>query len=514
MTHISISRMFTGLAMIALVLLVTSSGYCETKIITTTGEYTMGEGETMLVAKERAVTVAMRNAAEQAGVYVESYSQTQNMELTKDEVNIIAAGLIEVADKKFSQRLTSDGGVYFSVTITARVNSDNIETLRKNLRDKVDVEDYRKIQADYERVQKENEILKQRLASARTVQEKAQTETALKRNEGNFNAVQWFEKGLKAYYTGATKDALAAFSKAIESDDTYAQAYAWRGNVYRRSGLLGEAIKDLTSALELNPDTAYILAIRAATSVARFDFAGAQADCSKAIGLGAWEDPVACHYIGSVYSVLRQYDNAIKFASRAIALSPNNSFAYDTRGRVYLLKEQYDRAIAEYTQALAVNPQSQEALTWRAAVYFSQQQYDMALTDCNQAIAVDPNYSQAYMNRGLAYLKKGMYGLASSDFDKAIETATGVQLASAYNIRGYFRVELKQYQTSISDFDKAIEISPRYAEPYYNKGVALMNLYNSKEVALQYFGLAIQFSNDSKLTERAKKNIRYLGGTP
>ena len=121
----------------------TSPVAAETKTITATGDYTMGEGETMLIAKERAVTVAMRNAVEQAGVYLESLSQIKNLQLTKDEVTVVGAGAIEILDKQFDEPKFQSGSAYFHVTITARVNIDSIDSLRSRLRDKSSM-DYKK----------------------------------------------------------------------------------------------------------------------------------------------------------------------------------------------------------------------------------------------------------------------------------------------------------------------------------------------------------------------------------
>ena len=69
-------------------LLFPCSAYAEVRTITAVGEYTMGEAETPLIAKERADQQAMRAASEQAGVYLESLTEVKNMKLTKDEIMV------------------------------------------------------------------------------------------------------------------------------------------------------------------------------------------------------------------------------------------------------------------------------------------------------------------------------------------------------------------------------------------------------------------------------------------
>ena len=62
-----------------LIALLPIAASAEPHAITATGEYTMGEAETLLVARERALEDAKRNAAEQVGVYVTSSSTVRNL---------------------------------------------------------------------------------------------------------------------------------------------------------------------------------------------------------------------------------------------------------------------------------------------------------------------------------------------------------------------------------------------------------------------------------------------------
>ena len=50
------------------------------------GEYIMSDFETPDVAKQRAKVYAERNAQEKAGVYIKSYTKTENLQLVDDEI--------------------------------------------------------------------------------------------------------------------------------------------------------------------------------------------------------------------------------------------------------------------------------------------------------------------------------------------------------------------------------------------------------------------------------------------
>src|SRR3989338_7050917 len=179
---------------IALFLFFPSLGFAETKEIISEGTYNMGDGETPSVAESRALLQAKRTALEQAGTYVESWTKVENLQLTKDEIQVLASGIMEVTilDKK---RTVVGDGIHFWVQIKAKVNPDKIEEMAKRVKEKSVVEDYKKIQEDYAKSQREIEELKKQLAGAKGEKEKKQVEAKITDDERLFESKQWFEKG-------------------------------------------------------------------------------------------------------------------------------------------------------------------------------------------------------------------------------------------------------------------------------------------------------------------------------
>ena len=109
--------------------------FAETKEIITEGTYIMGDNDTPADAENRALTNAKRSAIEQAGTYIESYSQTQNLQLTKDDIETIASGDLQttIMDKK--RIPVSDGNMSFWVKIKCIVNTDSLAMLQSKLKD-------------------------------------------------------------------------------------------------------------------------------------------------------------------------------------------------------------------------------------------------------------------------------------------------------------------------------------------------------------------------------------------
>jgi tetratricopeptide (TPR) repeat protein len=74
-----------------------------------------------------------------------------------------------------------------------------------------------------------------------------------KMEEGR-EAKEWFDKGVEDYNNGSYDKAIEWFTKSIELDPEYANAYYNRGIAYDKKGLYDEAIKDREKARELNPE--------------------------------------------------------------------------------------------------------------------------------------------------------------------------------------------------------------------------------------------------------------------
>lgn len=137
-----------------------SPAYAETKVITAEATYTMGDGESPSFAEAMVLQKAKQTALEQAGTYVESYTKIQNYDLTTEEIQTIAAGVLEVEVLEKSRTLVGDG-LRFSIKIKATVTTDQMGELARRIRGKNVAEEYKKLQEDYAKLTMEIEIWKQ-----------------------------------------------------------------------------------------------------------------------------------------------------------------------------------------------------------------------------------------------------------------------------------------------------------------------------------------------------------------
>ena len=121
--------------LLLLVLLVPPIAQAEIKLITAEATYTMGDGETPSFAEAMALQKAKQTALEQAGTYVESYSKVQNYNLTTEEIQTIAGGVLQVEVLNKSRTLIGDG-LQFYVKIKATVTTDKMAELAQRIKGK------------------------------------------------------------------------------------------------------------------------------------------------------------------------------------------------------------------------------------------------------------------------------------------------------------------------------------------------------------------------------------------
>ena len=375
--------------------------YAEVRTITATGEYTMGEAETPLVAKERAAIQAMRSASEQAGVYLESITEVKNLQLTKDEIMVLTSAVLEVLDKKYIQRSIDTGGLFFTCTVTARVDTANIEKMKDRARDKQAVDTLKKVQEDYAKAQREIEKLNQELAAARTDAERKVVQAAVTRNEEVLTSAQWFERGYEFSIHKDYDSAIEAYTKAITLNPSASEAYFNRGLAYYRKGQYYQAIADYDQVIILAPQDSQAYTNRGCAYYANGQYDRAIADFDQAISLDSHSSE-AYYNRGDAYDQKGQYDRALADYDRAIALDPRNSKAYNNRGFTYSNKGQYDRAIADFDQAIALDPSNAIAYSNRGTVYFFKGQYDQAISNYDRAISLDPQFYKSYLLKGIA----------------------------------------------------------------------------------------------------------------
>lgn len=213
------------------------------QVITATGEYTMGDNDSPKIAKDAARQEAMRQASEQAGVYVESYSRTQNMELTADDVKVISASVLKILDEQATPTL--DDGVWrYTVTIRAEVDTDNID-LQALMAKRSELE---KLQQERDELKRQNEQLLEQYKRSQG-QEKEQIGARL---ESQYTLGEIFDRCVSYIQRGEQHRAINTLTEVIAdtsvTDSPLAYAYYLRGRAYYELNSDSRALQEFASA--------------------------------------------------------------------------------------------------------------------------------------------------------------------------------------------------------------------------------------------------------------------------
>ncbi len=142
-------RTFSTAVLFLFLFMIPAFAVADVREITAEGSYIMGDGETPLAAEERALQKAKRAALEEAGTYVESYSKVENLQLTRDEVQVLASGIMDVTVLEKKRTMAGEGLIVW-VRISARIQTDEVKKMAARVRDRDAAEDYRNLRKSYE----------------------------------------------------------------------------------------------------------------------------------------------------------------------------------------------------------------------------------------------------------------------------------------------------------------------------------------------------------------------------
>lgn len=230
-------------------------------------------------------------------------------------------------------------------------------------------------------------------------------EKALALNPDNVNAFK-----LRAFillfkmkrYDDALQEALAALSRANESDPIYHIAYEQKGIALKELGHYEEAIEALSEAEHTGPSCPNCIAHR-----------------------------------GEVYRRLECYKEALADFDRAIELWREYAWAIAGRGLTYQWMGHYEEALADFDQAIKLEPDGDWYFYNRALTYAALTQMDKVQADLRAAIRRAREVCEKQPQHWPNTLNLALYHLAAG------ETETGERVyrealsggASPYHIR-------------------------------------------------------------------------------
>ena len=233
------------------------------------------------------------------------------------------------------------------------------------------------------------------------------------------------------------RKAIEYFKAAIESDPTFALAFAGLSDTYVLLASWGEE----------TPRETLPRARAAAERALEIDDGLCEAHAS----------------LGNVLYGLWDLAGAEAALQRSIELNPNYATAHNRLAQVLVSLKRFEEASAEMKRALELDPLSAMINTAVGTPHFYARQYDQAIEQYRKVLELDPDFVPALFSLGSALSHTGMFDEAITMTRKAVEITSGhplmvAALAGVYGAAGRQEEALKELD--------ALTLGGREALPY------------------------------------------------
>lgn len=166
--------------------------------------------------------------------------------------------------------------------------------------------------------------------------------------------IGYYFRGLERFNKRDLEGAIDDYTKAIELDPAYADAYLNRGLARNSKGQHDAAITDYNKAIELAPDYADAYVNRSLARSSKGDAKGALADCNRAIEIQPQHDRAYGTRGMALYDI-GDLKGAIADCDKAIEINPSFAPAYASRGAAKLRLGKDAEAQRDFESAIKID---------------------------------------------------------------------------------------------------------------------------------------------------------------
>ncbi len=353
------------------------------------------------------------------------------------------------------------------------------------------------------------------------------------------------EKLVQAYLKLDRKeDAIQQYERLLKQNPS-AETYNSTGGLYYKQGNIEQAIRYFEKALKINkrylPAKNNLFNMykgRGIKYLEAKDYDGAISDFARAMELFP-NDSGICDVMGATHADKGDYEQAIEYYEKAIALNPGNINAknnlakgYNNLGVVLVKQKQFQEAINAYNKALKITPEDAqfksnlESAYWRLANYYTEtKNANKAIETYRKLLELNPTNRDVHIAIAGTYYNLGRYAEAIESFKAALrirdaqseaEKRNGISeteqnLLLTYCKYGQTLLEACRYQNAIAQFQEALKIQPNDTDTLLNLGVAYQRT-NQSEEALAVYEKALDIKPDNDKIKRFVINLHTNQG--
>jgi len=282
------------------------------------------------------------------------------------------------------------------------------------------------------------------------------------------SAQLWIMQGVAYSGQGRSKDALAAFRKALKIAPNDLRALEGAAQIEYENGTAAAAPL-LQHVLRLRPGDPVTHGMLAVVEYRQGNCEVATGHFEKAGKLfdGQVE---ALHAYATCLVKLKQFDQAAVVFQRAVAAKPDDQRERHLLAAIQLLAQQPQAALVTLGPLLAGEHPHPESLELASAAYESAKQTPQAVATLRQAILLDPKNVNLYLDFANLSFAHESFQVGIDVINDGVELQP--QAAPLYFARGVLYVSLAQYDKAEADFQKAYELDPSQSLSAAAQGLA------------------------------------------
>lgn len=323
------------------------------------------------------------------------------------------------------------------------------------------------------------------------------------------SARAYFRAGEEAHRSMNYGDAIDQYTRAIELDPEYEEAYVNRARAYAQTGDHASAAVDFDRALAFNERDHELYYLSAREWYLMGNSRVALSKLNEAISrkrnfLEAYQ------LRADVLMDLQQVDRALLDYEKCLRLQ-EDAEAYYKLGTAYEKLEMTGEAEEAFRKSIEENdriPQTHYAL---ARLQYKLKKYEEALGSVRRMLLLEPGNLDGI-------LLQARLQAASGDYPSAIESLSMASVQSPmepeiYLSRGDIYRMMNQMNNAVIDYTKAIELNPENPELYYRRGSAYEEIRQYDKAIQDYRKLETMAATDETagaLYAQASRNLFEL----
>lgn len=297
------------------------------------------------------------------------------------------------------------------------------------------------------------------------------------------NAKDYFLLGAAKYKCNACDRAVGDFSKAIEMQKDYAEAFYGRSLAWACIGEYKEALGDIKRAIRVEPNEVLYHQAQGRFRSMSGDAKGAVRDYKRALSIDSlcWQ---AWYGLALEEHKQLQFGDAKTAYDESIRLNPEFTLGFISRGKLLIDIGAYPPALANLAQAREREPEYAPIYELMAKAYLSLEMHADVIEQADIALKLDPELEMTYFYRGEAYFAMERYGDADADFARAVKQ--NKRFEEAWYKRGLCHDLQGDLKGAKKYYTKAIKQELVKGEYYVSRAELFVKMEKAKKAIADY----------------------------